>query len=238
MKEGNRLMIIHYSALYSFCNSNYGEIYGNKPYIEINKECEDITSLIEPTIQEYKIPMNYELNIDDKKQFLNNDNENSIIPISFVGRTLIKGISSRRLSTDKQITKSITTSNVIKILGQYFNGINYTTKIPILVDTGTSHNYMNNTKNKGLLVKEKEIPYEYTDFNGNKHICKQEVKVPIIIEGPRIIVSYYIDSFMTTDPEKHIVLGNNFLNDLEYYKIKKHKITLQIEGQKIVCETC
>ena len=37
MKEGNRLMTIHYSALYSFCNSNYGEIYGNKPYIEINK---------------------------------------------------------------------------------------------------------------------------------------------------------------------------------------------------------
>ena len=97
---------------------------------------------------------------------------------------------------------------------------------------------MNHTKNKRLLIKEKEIPYEYTDFNGNKHICKQEVKVPIIIEGLRIIVSRYINSFMTTDPEKHIVLGNSFLNDLEYYKIEKHKITLQIKGRKIVSETC
>lgn len=66
MKEGNRLMTIHYSALYSFCNSNYGEIYGNKPYIEINKECEDIATFIEPTIQDYKIPISYELSIDDR----------------------------------------------------------------------------------------------------------------------------------------------------------------------------
>ena len=43
---------------------------------------------------------------------------------------------------------------------------------------------------------------------------------------------------MTTDPEKHIVLGNSFLNSLEYYKIEKDQITLQIEGQKIICETC
>ena len=238
MKEGNRIMTLHYSALYSFCNSNYGEIYGNKPYIEINKDCEDIATFIEPVIQDYKIPINYELKIDDRKPFLDNNNENSIIPISFAGRTLIRGSSSRRLSTDKQIVRFMTTNNVIKILGQYFNGIDYTTKIPILIDTGTSHNYMNHTKNKGLLVKEKEIPYEYTDFNGNKHICKHEVKVPIIIEGLRIVVSCYIDSFMTTDPEKHLVLGNIFLNDLEYYKIEKHKITLQIGGQKIVCETC
>ena len=238
MKEGNRIMTIHYSALYSFCNSNYGEIYGNKPYIEINKDCEDIATFIEPVIQDYKIPINYELNIDDRKQFLDNSNENSIIPISFAGRTLVRGSSSRRLSTDKQIIKSVPTNNVIKILGQYFNGIDYTTKIHILLDTGTSHNYMNHTKNKGLLVKEKEIPYEYTDFNGNKHICKQEVKVPIIIEGLRIIVACYIDSFMTTDPEKHIVLGNSFLNDLEYYKIEPNKITFLIQGQKIICETC
>ena len=173
MKEENKLMTIHYSALYSFCNSNYGEIYRNKPYIEINKECEDITSFIKPTILEYKIPIDYELNIDDKKQFLNNnDSENSIIPIIFTGRTLIRGRSSRRLSIDRQIVKSTSTNNVIKILGQYFNGIDYTTKVHILIDTDTSHNYMNHTKNKGLLIKEKEIPYEYTDFNGNKYICK------------------------------------------------------------------
>ena len=43
---------------------------------------------------------------------------------------------------------------------------------------------------------------------------------------------------MTTDQEKHIVLGNSFLNDLEYYKIEKHRIVLQIKGQKIECETC
>ena len=150
----------------------------------------------------------------------------------------MKGSSFRRISTDKQILRPVPTSNVIRIPGQYFNGIDYTARIPILLDTGTSHNYMNHTKNKGLLVKEKEIPYEYTDFNGNKHTCKQEVKVPIIIEGLTIIVACYIDSFMTTDPEKYIVLRNSFLNDLEYYKIEPNKITFLIQGEKIVCETC
>ena len=67
MKEENRLMTIHYWALYSFCNSNYGEIYANKPYIEINKDCEDIATFIELVIQDYQIPINYELSIDDKK---------------------------------------------------------------------------------------------------------------------------------------------------------------------------
>ena len=43
---------------------------------------------------------------------------------------------------------------------------------------------------------------------------------------------------MTTDPEKHIVLGNSFLNDLEYYRIEPNKITFIIQGQKIICEIC
>ena len=65
----------------------------------------------------------------------------------------MRGGSSRRLSTDrqiininKQLVKPTPTSSVVRILGQYFNGIEYTIRLPILVDTETSHNYMNHTK--------------------------------------------------------------------------------------------
>ena len=39
MKEGNNVMTIYYSALYTLSNSNYGKIYQDKTFIEISDEC-------------------------------------------------------------------------------------------------------------------------------------------------------------------------------------------------------
>ena len=42
MKEGNNVMTMYYSALYTLSNSNYGRIYQDKPFIEISDECREI----------------------------------------------------------------------------------------------------------------------------------------------------------------------------------------------------
>ena len=39
MKEGNNVMTMYYSVLYTLSNSNYGRIYQDKPFIEISDEC-------------------------------------------------------------------------------------------------------------------------------------------------------------------------------------------------------
>ena len=48
MKEGNNIMKMYYSALYTLSNSNYGKIYQDKPFIEISEECREIVEIIEP----------------------------------------------------------------------------------------------------------------------------------------------------------------------------------------------
>ena len=42
MKEGNNVMTMYYSVLYTLSNSNYGRIYQDKPFIEISDECREI----------------------------------------------------------------------------------------------------------------------------------------------------------------------------------------------------
>ena len=39
MKEGNNVMTMYYSDLYTLTNANYGIIYQDKPFIEISDEC-------------------------------------------------------------------------------------------------------------------------------------------------------------------------------------------------------
>ena len=48
MKEDNTVITMYYSALYTLTNSNYGKIYQDKPFIEINDECREIAEIIEP----------------------------------------------------------------------------------------------------------------------------------------------------------------------------------------------
>ena len=46
MKEGNNVMTMYYSALYTLSNSNYGRIYQDKPFIEISDECRKIAEIL------------------------------------------------------------------------------------------------------------------------------------------------------------------------------------------------
>ena len=50
MKEGNNVMTMYYSALYTLSNSNsnYGRIYQDKSFIEISDEYREIDEIIEP----------------------------------------------------------------------------------------------------------------------------------------------------------------------------------------------
>ena len=66
MKEGNNVMTMYYNALYTLSNSNYGKIYQNKPFIEINDECKEIAEIIEPQkFDIIEIPKNYILSLED-----------------------------------------------------------------------------------------------------------------------------------------------------------------------------
>ena len=48
MKEGNNVMSMYYTALYTLSNLNYGRIYQDKPFIKISNECKEIAEIIEP----------------------------------------------------------------------------------------------------------------------------------------------------------------------------------------------
>ena len=57
---------MHYSALYTLTNSNYGRIYQDKPLIEISDECREIAEIIEPQkLDIIEIPTNYILSLED-----------------------------------------------------------------------------------------------------------------------------------------------------------------------------
>ena len=59
-------MTMYYSALYTLSNSNYGRIYQDKPFIEINEECRKIAKIIEPQkLDIIEIPTNYILSLED-----------------------------------------------------------------------------------------------------------------------------------------------------------------------------
>ena len=66
MKEGNNVMIMYYSALYTLSYSNYGKIYQDKPFIEISDECREIAAIIEPQkLDKIEISTNYVLSLED-----------------------------------------------------------------------------------------------------------------------------------------------------------------------------
>ena len=66
MKEGNNVMTLYCSALYTLSNSKYGRIYQDKPFIEISDECREIAKIIEPRkLDRIEIPANYILSLED-----------------------------------------------------------------------------------------------------------------------------------------------------------------------------
>ena len=138
MKEGNNVMTMYYSALYTLSNSNYGRIYQDKPFIEISDECREIAEIIEPQkLDIIEIPANYILSLEDDIP-----EEDSIqridLPI-FRGISLVGNSSSRRRSFQR-IRENVHSPFLIK--GNYYNGEREVEETKLLIDTGASCNHI------------------------------------------------------------------------------------------------
>ena len=160
MKEGNNVMTIYYSALYTLSNSNYGRIYQDKPFIEISDECREIAEIIEP--QKLEIPANYILSLEDDIP-----EENSIQKIDlprYRGNSLI-GNSSRNTTSRRifqRIREEVHSPFLIK--GNYYNGEREVEETKILIDTGASCNHIQ--ADKCEMIGNITSPYVYKNYDG------------------------------------------------------------------------
>ena len=91
LKPGNKVMSIYYSALFSFCNTNYGDIFSNKPFIEIKEECQEVTRIREPLLQEIKIPDKYRIGFRNVKAIEEGSSSSNIenIPMEYKNNEII-----------------------------------------------------------------------------------------------------------------------------------------------------
>jgi len=156
MDPGDKIMTIEYRALYTFTNSNYGNIYSKKPYIEVHKECKDFSKIIKPEKQITLMPENYELNITRNKpeiiELVEKDYIDNII--TFENGRLIKRSQSfnnkkylEKTSNIKEIKPHRNVGNM-KIEEEYFNGKENIKGPNILIETGASECHIAANKNK------------------------------------------------------------------------------------------
>ena len=137
MKEGNNVMTMYYSALYTLSNSNYGRIYKDKPFIEISDECREIAEIIEPQkLDTIKIPANYILSLEDD---ITEEDCIQRIDLPIFRRNSLIGNNIRnntRRNSFQRIREDIHSPFLIK--GNYYNGEREVEETKILIDTGAS----------------------------------------------------------------------------------------------------
>ena len=121
MKKGNNVMTMYSSALYTLSNSNFGQIYQDKSFIEISDECREIVEIIESQyLDRIEIPTNYILNLEN--DIPKEDCVQKIdIPI-FKGNSLIGNNSrnNKRRIGFQRIREDI--HSIFLIKGNYYNG--------------------------------------------------------------------------------------------------------------------
>ena len=222
MKEGNNVMTMYYSALYTLSNSNYGRIYQDKPFIEISDECREIAEIIEPQkLDRIEIPANYILSLEDDIH-----EENSIQRIDlprFRGNSLIGNSTSRR--SFQRIREEVHSPFLIK--GNYYNGEREVEETKILIDTGASCNHIQ--ADKCEMIGTITSPYVYKNYDGQTLECNLKVEIPIRLQGITFLVDCYKDNRMQGNGHYDILLGNNFLDRLDNYKITKEGIEIHNE---------
>ena len=168
MKEGNNVMTIYYSALYTLSNSNYGRIYQDKLFIEISDECREIGEIIEPQkLDRIEILVNYILSLED-----NIFEENSIqridLPI-FRGNSLIGNSSKSSISrrSFRRIREEVHSPFLIK--GNYYNGKREVEETKILIATGASCNHIQTDKCE--MIGTITNPYVYKNYDDQTLEC-------------------------------------------------------------------
>ena len=233
MKEGNNVMTMYYSALYTLSNSNYGRIYQDKPFIEISDECREIAEIIEPQkLDRIEIPANYILSLED-----NIPEENNIQRIDlprFRGNSLI-GNSSRNSTSRRSFLRiREEVHSPFLIIGNYYNGEREVEETKILIDTGASCNHIQ--ADKCEMIGTLTSPYVYKNYDGQTLECNLKVEIPIRLQGITFLVDCYKDNRMQGNGHYDILLGNSFLDRLDNYKITKEGIEIHNEDICIFIE--
>ena len=163
MKEGNNVMIMYYSALYTLSNSNYRKIYQDKPFIEISDECREIAKIIEPQkLDIIEIPTNYILSLED--DILEEDYIPRIdLPI-FRKNSLI-GNSSQKNTRQRSFLKiREEIHSPILIIGNYYNGEKEIEETNILIETSASCNHIQADKRE--MIGSITSPYVFKNYVG------------------------------------------------------------------------
>ena len=140
MKEGNNVMTMYHSALYTLSNSNYESIYQDKPFIEISDKCREIAEIIEPQkLDIIEIPTNYILSLEDN--ILEEECIQRIDLSIFRGNSLIENNirNNTRRSSFQRIRENVHSLFLIK--EYYYNGEREVEETRILIDTGKEQNF-------------------------------------------------------------------------------------------------
>lgn len=228
LKDDNKVFTILYQGLYCYTNSNYGNIYKEKPFIEIDEEFRDIGEAILPREQDIEEIENFEIGHDDAISI-----DQPIIPkqITYKENKIIIGNNTVRHSISKIIQNK--NNSVYGIKGKFFNGNKWINEIKILIDTGASQNHICSLIDEGIKKKKVE-PYSYRDFEGKINSCDIIGQVQIKLGNLLLSIECYIDNNMNFD-EHPILLGNSFLNSLDNYKIDKEGILIIHQGITTYC---
>ena len=163
MKEGNNIMTMYYSALYTLSNTNYGRIYQDRTFIEISDECREIAEIIEPQkLDIIEILTNYILSLEDDIH-----EEDCIqridLPI-FRGNFLIgNNVRNNTRRSSFQIIREDVHS-LFSIKGNYYNGEREVEETRILIDTGANCNHIQ--ADKCEMIRNVTSPYVFKNYDG------------------------------------------------------------------------
>ena len=193
MKEGNNVMTIYYSVLYTLSNSNYGRIYQDKLFIEISDECREIVEIIEPQkLDIIEIPANYIVSLEDdipEKYCIQR-----IDLAIFRGNSLIGNNSKNntRSRSFQRIREDVHSPFLIK--GNYYNGEREVEETKILINTGASCNHIQTDKCE--IIGNITSSYVYKIYNSQTLECNLKVEIPIRLQGITFLVDCYKDNIM------------------------------------------
>ena len=133
MKEDNNIMTMYYSALYTLSSSNYGRIYQDKPFIEINNKCKEIVEIMEPQkLDRIEIPTIYVSSLED--DILEEDYIQIIYLPIFRGNSLIvnNSINNTRRRSFQRLREKVHSPLLLK--ENYYNGERDVEETKILID--------------------------------------------------------------------------------------------------------
>ena len=163
MKEGNNIITMYYSALYTLSNSYYEKIYQDQPFIEINDECKEIVKIIEPQkLNRIEIPLNYILSLEydiPKEDYI----QRIGLPI-FRGNSLIGNSSQNntRRRRFQKIREEVHSPFLIR--GNYYNREREVEETKILINTSASYN--NIQADYYEIIGSITSPYVFKNYDG------------------------------------------------------------------------